>query len=208
MKQILKEIYHQINFVLLRIFNNNIAFQGKARTHRVQISQEWGGDNRIEFRGRPLLHRCNIMFQGNNNTIVINDDTSLYDIKLHLRGNNNRIVIGKSVYMDGNCEFCVADGTEISIGDKCMIAKNISVRTTDGHYIANEEGVIINPSRNINIGNHVWIGRDAIILKGSSIPQDCIVAAKSVVTSKLNAKKNSLLMGIPAKIYKERINWI
>ena len=44
--------------------------------------------------------------------------------------------------------------------------------------------------------------------KGAHIPQDCIVAAKSVVCAmKEKVKEGSLLGGTPARVLKENINW-
>ena len=61
--------------------------------------------------------------------------------------------------------------------------------------------------RRTSFWGHVWIGMGCLILKGAYIPEDCIVAAKSVVCSMKNVNKGSLLGGIPARILKENINW-
>ena len=62
-----------------------------------------------------------------------------------------------------------------------------------------------NEGKEISIGNHVWLGIRAIILKGVSIGDNSIVAAGSVVTK--NVKANTIVSGSPAKQIKENRNW-
>lgn len=69
------------------------------------------------------------------------------------------------------------------------------------------KGERINPSSDIVIGNHVWIGIRSTILKGSIIPSESVVAAQSMVTSSLKASEHSLIGGIPAKMLKTDISW-
>jgi maltose O-acetyltransferase len=53
------------------------------------------------------------------------------------------------------------------------------------------------------IGDNVWIGERAIILKGVNIGDNAIVAAGSVVTKSI--PNNSLVAGNPAKIIKQNL---
>ena len=62
----------------------------------------------------------------------------------------------------------------------------------------------LNPDREIEIGNHVWIGARSTVLKGTRVPDDSIVAAGSVVTKRMN-QSNSLYIG--NNLYKKEINW-
>ncbi len=55
------------------------------------------------------------------------------------------------------------------------------------------------------IGNHVWIGENALILKGVKIGDNSIVGAGSVVTK--DVPNNSIVAGNPARIIKNNINW-
>ena len=66
-----------------------------------------------------------------------------------------------------------------------------------------KEGYCI--SEPIKIGNHVWIGQGASILKGVRIGDGSIVAAAAVVTKDVPA--HVAVGGIPAKVINENINW-
>ena len=57
----------------------------------------------------------------------------------------------------------------------------------------------------VSIGNHVWIGEGAIILKNVSIGDNCIIGAKTVVTK--NVPSGCIAVGNPMKFIKKDINW-
>lgn len=64
----------------------------------------------------------------------------------------------------------------------------------------------INPSHDVNIGNHVWIGHGVKILKGVSVLDNSIIATGAICTNK-QFPENCILGGIPAKIIKSGITW-
>lgn len=63
-----------------------------------------------------------------------------------------------------------------------MIAGNVNIFDSNGHetYSLNRTVGCDKPEP-IHIGNNVWIGMNVIILKGSVIGDNCVVAAGSVV---------------------------
>ena len=63
----------------------------------------------------------------------------------------------------------------------------------------------INEGNSVRIGNHVWLGMRAIILKGVNIEDNSIVAAGSIVTK--DVKANTIVSGNPVKQIKENIYW-
>ncbi len=74
---------------------------------------------------------------------------------------------------------------------------------TDFHKIV-KDNEIINPDQEILIGNHCWIGMNVSILKGSVIPDNCVIAACSTITRKLNLSNCIYLNN---SIIKEDITW-
>ena len=74
----------------------------------------------------------------------------------------------------------------------------------DNHRI--KKGVNINLQDHdkapIKIGNDVWIGAKAMILKGVTIGDGAIIAAGSIVTK--NVESNAVYGGMPAKKISER----
>jgi acetyltransferase-like isoleucine patch superfamily enzyme len=77
---------------------------------------------------------------------------------------------------------------------------------TDFHKIKSLEGDILNPAKEIIIGNHVWIGTKAMIMKGTKIGDECVVASNSLVTKEISGS-NHIIGGIPGKVIKTGITW-
>ena len=90
----------------------------------------------------------------------------------------------------------------IKIGNNVAISQNVHIRDSDNHII---NGKTENVSKPIVIGNHVWIGLGATILKGVTIGDGAIIAAGAVVNKDVPAK--SIVGGVPAKIIKQNVEW-
>lgn len=76
---------------------------------------------------------------------------------------------------------------------------------TDFHQLSRNSDNTNNDT-SISIGNHVWIGCRSTILKGSDIPDGCVVGANSNVVSQFSLE-NSVLAGNPARNIKNGISW-
>ena len=61
-------------------------------------------------------------------------------------------------------------------------------------------------SRPIIIGDKVWIGMRATILKGVVIGDGAIIAAGAVVTK--DVSPGTLVGGVPAKLIKKDVIWL
>lgn len=116
-----------------------------------------------------------------------------------------RVVKGGKLILEGgfiNENVQITAGDIVKIGKDATIGRDVVIRSYDGHVIC-EEGY--RKSASITIGDHVWIGQRAMILKGVTIGDGAIVAAGAIVTSDVPA--NSVVAGVPAKIVKENVNW-
>lgn len=86
----------------------------------------------------------------------------------------------------------------IQIGDNCVIAAGVNIIDSNGHQVNSSNRTIgRDDSQPIVIGNNVWIGLNAIILKGSIIGDNCVISAGSVVKGVF--PNNSLIQGNPAQ---------
>ena len=75
----------------------------------------------------------------------------------------------------------------------------------DAHLITYADGTTNRVTAPITIGNSVWIGAGATILKGVTIGDNAIIGAGAVVTK--DVKANTIVAGNPAKTIKENIHW-
>lgn len=103
-----------------------------------------------------------------------------------------------SGYINSNCE--IRCSSSITIGENVAISSEVIIRDNDSHQIneSRQESPIV-------IGNHVWIGMRAIILKGVTVGDGAVIAAGAVVTHDVPA--NAMVGGVPAKIIRNNINW-
>jgi maltose acetyltransferase len=87
-----------------------------------------------------------------------------------------------------------------------MLSYDIEIRNTDSHKIYDKDtNKRINEGKSVNIGNHVWLGMRAVILKGVNIGNNSIVAGGSIVTK--DVKANTIVSGSPARQIKENVYW-
>jgi acetyltransferase-like isoleucine patch superfamily enzyme len=93
--------------------------------------------------------------------------------------------------------------TSIKIGENVAIAEDVIIRDSDNHPVNNGHENISKP---IVIGDKVWIGMRATILKGVTIGDGAIIAAGSVVTK--DVAPGTLVGGVPAKLIKKDVIWL
>jgi acetyltransferase-like isoleucine patch superfamily enzyme len=92
----------------------------------------------------------------------------------------------------------------ISIGDRCMLGANCGLFSSDHHPLRprdrhdrKQEAVKAAP---VTLENDVWIGANAVILKGVTIGAASVVGAGSVVTK--SVPPGVVVAGNPARIVK------
>jgi hypothetical protein len=81
------------------------------------------------------------------------------------------------------------------------------IRNADPHLVYSAEtGERINPTKSVYIGDHVWIGQSALILKGSRVHSGSIIGAGAVLAGK-RVPSNTSWAGNPAKQLADGIFW-
>jgi len=113
--------------------------------------------------------------------------------------------IGNRVVVGHNVSFNVSQ--EIVIEDDVMIAGNCSLIDSDSHPVDPDlRAQGLPPSkediRPVRICRKAWLGEGCLILKGVTIGEGAIVAARSVVTHDVPA--HSIAAGNPAKIVRSQ----
>lgn len=145
-----------------------------------------------------LQKGCKLIFQGN----------ACFAGGISIRVDNGGIIqFGDNFACNSYC--FLAPNSTLIFGRDCMLGWKINIRDADGHpiYGIDNENEILNKTEPIIIGNHVWISSHATILKGSHIPDNCIVAWGAIVSGKKFEDKNCIIAGVPAKIIKTGIEW-
>ena len=117
--------------------------------------------------------------------------------------NDGTLSIGNNTIITGNTTILCTQ--KIQIGGECMISWDNLIMDTDYHNIISlTDGKVYPKQKPITIGTHVWIGCRCTILKGSSIPNDSIVASNSKTTKAIDG--NNVLIASNT-ILKENVTW-
>ncbi len=187
------------------------------------VQLDWGHDNVVAFKGRLI---ATVRLYGSGNRIEL-PETSSFVGHITVRGRGNRVLIGENCRIAGelmikgsNQTISIGEGTtfesvyivclercDVTIGRWCMFSRGIEMRTSDAHsLIRRRDGRRLNLAAPVVIGDHVWVGVGALISKGTVIPDDCVVGAKSFV-NKAFSETSTLLAGTPATVVKRGITW-
>ena len=188
-------------------FDKGIMLDSEGRLVSCEIKQEKGNvGNKVVIKKRTNLINTCIEFHGNNNLVYIDENGQITRNHLLVYDNNNTLQIGKHFNSGHDTTIAILEGGNITIGDDCLFSYNVEVRNSDSHSLIDDKGNRINNAKDVVIGNHVWMAQRAIVLKGATINDGCVVAANALVTNHC-FEPASLLAGLPARVMKSGIDW-
>jgi len=183
--------------------NHRVIWNDSRLNHcQVEIS---GSNNRLEIGAGAILWNAKIRLTGSNLFCHIGARTRVRGGSVMLMGDNSRVEIGQATTMTGPV-IVAQGGAQVVLGQDCMVAYGSDIRCSDGHSVIDTvSGETVNPAADVVIGNHVWIGIHSQILKGLTIADHAIVAARSVVTR--SVPSGTIVGGNPAKIIRTGVTW-
>ena len=165
-----------------------------------------GKGNHIYIESGTTLDQSRITFEGDNGLIMLGSSRHAYRIETSINTNCS-IVFGRDNYFNGACHIIVSEGRSVVFGDDCLLSFGVWIRTADPHLVFDcETHERINYSKDVVVGDHVWIGQDAMMLKGTTIGSGSIVGAMALVSGK-RIPSNTCWGGNPAKQIKSGIFW-
>ena len=129
--------------------------------------------------------------------------------ELFVFNHDGQILLGDWCFVGENTRIWSA--ASIKIGDRVLISHDVNIHDTNGHPIdagmrhahfkaiaqTGHPAEVSMRSAAISVGNDVWIGFGASIMKGVSVGEGAIIAAHSVVTQNVSAY--TLVAGNPAQ---------
>lgn len=190
------------------------------------FSQSVDNNKIIVNSEKSVLKNSHIVFNGSNNILVVDDGVEIVNSEIKINGDNSVcyirpqktplyadftvnggccVFIGKNTYTNGKLYLIASERQNILIGDDGLFSFGIWIRTADPHLLYDcESKERINPSMSVLIGDHVWVGQNALILKGTHIGSGSIIGAASVVSHK-TVGSNCAAVGNPAKVIKSGV---
>lgn len=190
---------------LLNLKNNKfIGALPQFKNSQITIN----GQNNILFcEDGVTLHNSRIDFNGENSVLYLSNNSFDYSVNISING-NNVCFIGKNNFFNGITTIVLSESENVVIGDDCLFSYGISIRVADGHLIYHTKTKErLNFTKSIFIGDHVWLGQNAIILKGTHIGSGSIIGAGAVLSNKVVAS-NTTFAGSPARLIKEDTFWV
>ncbi len=142
-------------------------------------------------RGRIVIG-SNVRLSGKSNVIFTDRRDDLPDLR-----------IGDGTFVGHNCRISIAES--VTIGRHCLIAGGVAIADNDGHPLDAErrrrnEPMTGESIRAVSIGDDVWIGTGAQVLKGVVIGDRAIVGAGAVVAR--DVPPDVVVAGNPARVVK------
>lgn len=172
-------------------------------------------DTKIEFVGEHNILYCeknvtiknsHLKFFGNNSIIYLSSNTHAYFLNVTLH-HHCSFYMGKNNYINNIINIVVSEAKNVFIGSGGLFSFDIWIRTADPHLIYDAKTYKrINNSQSVFIGDHVWIGQAAMLLKGSQIASGSILGAGALVSGKI-IPSNVVFGGNPAKQIRTDIFW-
>lgn len=147
------------------------------------------------------------------------DRPSLINIlgQLRLHGEGTRyfapgvsLYIKENAFLDIGMKFTSSHNLRlfvhkhITIGNDNMWSFDCVVMDSDTHQIFDNNSVLTNAPKEVIFGDHIWLGARNIILKGTKIPDGCVIGASNVLRKGFE-EVSSIYSG--GKIIRSNINW-
>lgn len=182
--------------------NNSVIGSPQASRNSKIIFQ--GKNNKIIFEEGVILENVTITFLGDEGYCMIGRN-SIYKGVITI-GFNCNVIIGEKLTVTSNCLIITEEASEVRVGDDCMFATNNQIISSDLHPIFDNHSVErINLSNSVFIGNHVWLGYDAKVIKGASVQEGSIIGHSSIVMTTI--PNNCIAVGSPARVAKRNVAW-
>lgn len=199
-----------LNFLLVNYFRKNTnRFGGKfipLYFSRCNINEE----AIIELHGNFIMNAHRIK-NSRAEALFVADKAARFCIKGNFSAYYNtdiRIFQGATLtigsgYMNAGAQIRCQN--RISIGNNVAIARDVIVMDTDAHPLIYPDRHEIHSAKPVVIGNNVWVGTRAIILKGVTIGDGAVIAAGAVVVKDVPSR--TLVAGVPATVIRREVEW-
>jgi acetyltransferase-like isoleucine patch superfamily enzyme len=119
-----------------------------------------------------------------------------------IRVHEGEVSIGAKTVIGQECTISAYQ--RVSIGRECIIADRVLLIDFDHGVTEVERPVRLQGiyKRDVHVGNNVWIGYGACILRGVSLGDNSIVGTSAVVTRSF--PENAVIAGVPARVLRMR----
>ena len=178
---------------------------GRRICGRMKVDR--GKKGNIVLAGPRSAIPASIHFQGNNGLVILGEHCTWFaDLTIRLSSDDELLFWGARASSNGTSIVLSGEGMSVIVGEDCMFAADTVIRTSDLHSILSlEDGSWLNPPESVLLEPHVWVGQEAMLLKGSHVGTGSIIGAKALVNGPIPPV--SAAAGLPAKVIKRGVSW-
>src|ERR671925_36487 len=119
-----------------------------------------------------------------------------------IRSHEGTVSVGAKSVLGQECT--ISSYQHVSIGRECVIADRVMLIDFDHGMVEVDRPIRLQGiyKRDVRVGNNVWIGYGAQILRGTTVGDNAIIGASAVVTRDVPA--NAVVAGAPARVLRMR----
>jgi acetyltransferase-like isoleucine patch superfamily enzyme len=119
-----------------------------------------------------------------------------------IRSHEGTVSIGAKSVLGQECT--ISSYQHVSIGRECVIADRVMLIDFDHGTVEVERPIRLQGiyKRDVRVGNNVWIGYGACVLRGVTVGDNAVIGTNSVVTKDVPA--NAVVGGVPARLLRMR----
>lgn len=156
----------------------------------------------VRLRRKFFKTNCFIdtsVFISNRDNFACGQRAALYH-GTYILNHSGKMTLGNNSHLGALCFVNVCYGN-LNIGDDVAIGPGTKLIVYSNHY---ERGGKVTDGRitkDVRIGNNVFIGANCVILPGANIADNVVVGANSVIRGELEG--NSIYAGVPCKKIRE-----
>lgn len=154
------------------------------------------------LRGRMFRTRCAIdthVFITDHRNFSAGEGSALYH-GCYILNAEGKFRLGNNSHLGAYCYVNVCYGN-VSVGDDVAVGPGTRIIAYSNHYEAGRKVTDVRLTRDVVVGNNVFIGANCSILPGAVIHDNVVVAAGSVVKGELEG--NAIHGGVPCKKLRE-----
>jgi acetyltransferase-like isoleucine patch superfamily enzyme len=110
----------------------------------------------------------------------------------------SKVSFGESTHLNNGVTI-VSEGPGISIGRRCVIGPGVHIYDSDFHALEASRRQTDPPRRApVQVADDVFIGSNAILLKGVTVEAGSVIGAGAVVAA--DVPRNAIVAGNPARV--------
>jgi acetyltransferase-like isoleucine patch superfamily enzyme len=119
-----------------------------------------------------------------------------------LRCHEGVISLGAKSVLGQECT--VSAYQHVSIGRECVIADRVMLIDFDHGVVDVDRPIRLQGiyKRDVRIGNNVWVGYGACVLRGVTVGDNAVIGTNAVVTR--DVPENAVVAGVPARVVRMR----